>query len=271
MTEGMINMKTYDLILFAGQSNMAGRGISTEKWNEPAPLLLDGAGMEYRAVSDQEHIHKIEEPFGVNENNPNGIYEPGMKTGSMVTAFVNAYYKETKVPVLAVSASKGGSAICEWQGNEDYLSDAIERLEKAVLYAKKNQIEIRHKYVAWCQGETDGDRGTLADDYKKKFKNMLERLRKAGIEKCFLVTIGEYNGKDGYEEAYRKIRHTQLELAEKVEDIILICDEFHTMKARELMKDSYHYFQTAYNEVGKVAGENAGRISTQDSRFFKQK
>lgn len=31
------------------------------------------------------------------------------------------------------------------------------------------------------------------------------------------------------------------------------------MKARELMKDSYHYFQTAYNEVGKVAGENAGR------------
>lgn len=26
-----------------------------------------------------------------------------MKTGSMVTAFVNAYYKETKVPVLAVS------------------------------------------------------------------------------------------------------------------------------------------------------------------------
>lgn len=100
---------------------------------------------------------------------------------------------------------------------------------------------------------------------------MLERLRKAGIEKCFLVTIGEYNGKDGYEEAYRKIRHTQLELAEKVEDIILVCDEFHTMKARELMKDSYHYFQTAYNEVGKVAGENAGRISTQDSRFFKQK
>lgn len=259
MTEGMINMKTYDLILFAGQSNMAGRGISTEKWNEPAPLLLDGAGMEYRAVSDPEHIHKIEEPFGVNENNPNGIYEPGMKTGSMVTAFVNAYYKETKVPVLAVSASKGGSAICEWQGNEDYLSDAIERLEKAVLYAKKNQIEIRHKYVAWCQGETDGDRGTLADDYKKKFKNMLERLRKAGIEKCFLVTIGEYNGKDGFEEAYKKIRHTQLELAEKVEDIILVCDEFHTMKARELMKDSYHYFQTAYNEVGKVAGENAGR------------
>ena len=55
----MINMKTYDLILFAGQSNMAGRGISTEKWNEPAPLLLDGAGMEYRAVSDPEHRHKI--------------------------------------------------------------------------------------------------------------------------------------------------------------------------------------------------------------------
>lgn len=265
------NMKTYDLILFAGQSNMAGRGIITEKWNEPAPSILEGAGMECRAVSDPEHLHKIEEPFGVNENNPNGIYEPEKKTGSMVTAFVNAYYKETKVPVLAVSASKGGSAICEWQGSEDYLSDAIERLEKAVLYARKSQIEIRHKYVVWCQGETDGDRSTSADDYKKKFKNMLERLKKVGIEKCFLVTIGEYNGKNGYEEAYGKIRHTQLEMAEEAEDIVLVCNEFHTMKARGLMKDSYHYFQKAYNEVGKIAGENAGRISTQDSRFFKQK
>lgn len=52
------------------------------------------------------------EPFGVNENNPDGIYEPGMKTGSMVTAFMNAYYTRANTSIIGVSASKGGS-VCK--------------------------------------------------------------------------------------------------------------------------------------------------------------
>lgn len=37
-------MEIYDLILFAGQSNMAGRGIVTDKWPQKAPVLVKGAG-----------------------------------------------------------------------------------------------------------------------------------------------------------------------------------------------------------------------------------
>lgn len=251
-------METYDLILFAGQSNMAGRGIITDKWNEPAPSIKDGAGLEYRAVSDPEHLHKIKEPFGVNENDPEGINEPGMKTGSMVTAFVNAYYEKTKTPVLAISASKGGSAIGEWQGKEDYLSDAIKRVEKAISYAEKNQIQIRHKYVLWCQGETDGDLATPLTVYEDRFEQMFSRLKKIGIEKLFLITIGEYNGDKGWENAYKEIRKLQLKTAENKKDVILVNDAFHTMKERGLMKDDFHYFQKAYNEVGQAAGQAAG-------------
>ena len=36
-------MEIYDLILFAGQSNMAGRGIVTDKWPQKAPVLVKGA------------------------------------------------------------------------------------------------------------------------------------------------------------------------------------------------------------------------------------
>lgn len=251
-------MEAYDLIIFAGQSNMAGRGITTEKWRETSPEIKAGAGMEYRAVSDPKHLHKIEEPFGVNENNPEGIYEPGMKTGSMVTAFVNAYYEKTKTPVLAVSASKGGSSISEWQGEKDYLSDALTRFGKAVSYAEKHGMFIRHKYVLWCQGETDGDRGTSLYLYESMFHHMLSMFREAGAEKLFLITIGEYNGGNGWEKAYKSIRKLQLKLAEKTEDVILVSDDFHTMKIRGLMKDDFHYFQKAYNEVGQKAGMAAG-------------
>ena len=44
--------KGYDLFLFAGQSNMAGRGITSERFPGKAPAVLKGAGVEFRAVSD---------------------------------------------------------------------------------------------------------------------------------------------------------------------------------------------------------------------------
>ena len=59
-------MKKVDLVLFIGQSNMAGRGESTTK-------LSPEVGLEYRAISSPNALYPMEEPFGVNENNPDGI------------------------------------------------------------------------------------------------------------------------------------------------------------------------------------------------------
>lgn len=253
--------REYDLFLFAGQSNMAGRGITSQQWRETAPEGIPGAGYEYRAVSDPERLSVVKEPFGVNENDPKGIYEPGMKTGSMVTAFINAYYLKTGMPVLAVSASKGGSSIEQWQGTEDYLTDAIRRFRKAEGYVEEKQLLIRHRYVAWCQGETDGDLGTDPAIYKERFENMFDQLKKEGIETCFLIAIGEYNGDKGFD--YSKIRQAQIELAKEIPEIELVCDDFHTMRARGLMKDDFHYYQKAYNEAGRTAGNKAGAFVNQ--------
>ncbi len=40
-------MTTYDLFLFAGQSNMAGRGIACTQFPEGAPDLISGAGADF--------------------------------------------------------------------------------------------------------------------------------------------------------------------------------------------------------------------------------
>lgn len=119
---------TVDLILFAGQSNMAGRGVTCDRWPAPSPAVMEGAGWEFRAVSDPSRLHPLSDPFGVEENRPDGINdrwgEVRAKTGSMVPAFVNAYYAGCGVPVVGVSASKGGSVIAQWQPGCALLDDA---------------------------------------------------------------------------------------------------------------------------------------------------
>lgn len=45
-----------DLVIFMGQSNMAGRGASAE-----APLVPKGYGYEFRAVSDPSKLYDINE------------------------------------------------------------------------------------------------------------------------------------------------------------------------------------------------------------------
>lgn len=260
-------MPQYDLFLFMGQSNMAGRGIVSARWPQQAPALLPGAGWEFRAISDPTALYPIREPFGVNENNPKGIYEPGMKTGSMVTSFVNSYYARTNIPVLGISASKGGSVISQWQGNDDYLTDSLERLKRAEAFCQRNEITLRRRFVLWCQGESDGDRHTACSEYKAHFSRMLSLLLSWGIQHLFLITIGQYNGSAPVD--YREIIRAQHELACELPQVTLVCDAFERMKERGMMKDEFHYFQAAYNEAGALAGAAAAEFSIQETDTFK--
>ena len=248
------NAKTVDLFMFMGQSNMAGRGITTSAHTETAPTLIENAGYEYRAVSSPDTLHILSEPFGRNENRQGGIDDGEMKTGSMVTAFVNAYYRNTGVPIVGVSASKGGSRISQWQTNGAYLNDAVRRLKAAVSYLKTNGYDIRHKYMLWCQGESDGDIAKSKTEYRADFENMLTEMLKNGIEKCFMIRIGNYNGNEDHD--YSEIISTQDEIAKTNKNVIMVSTAFAKMKERGLMKDAFHYFQQAYNEVGTEAGTN---------------
>lgn len=248
----MMKSKVIDLFMFMGQSNMAGRGIVNEEHPVPAPKLLKGAGYEYRAVSAADKLVEIEEPFGRYEDRVNGIDDGMRKTGSMVTAFANAYYENTGVPIVGVSASKGGSKIEEWQPESVYLKDAITRLHAAVSYLEQSGYEIRHKYMLWCQGESDGDIGKSGEAYREDFERMLNKMLQNGIEKCFMVRIGNYNG-TGMQD-YHEIMQAQKEIAKTNEHVIMVSTAFVEMKKRGLMKDDFHYYQEAYNEVGTEAG-----------------
>lgn len=241
---------TFDVIMFMGQSNMAGRGEYAD-----APALIPGAGYEYRAISAPNQLSPMQEPFGATEANPSGIDEGSAKTGSMVVAFTNAYYLHNgKVPVVGISASKGGTPISDWQPGGAYLTDAISRLSSCVSYLTGAGYTIRYKYILWCQGETDGDDGTTAQDYKTLFDTMLSAMKAQGIEKLFMVRIGNYNS--GSSTKYETIMDCQTEIAQTEADVVMASTDFAGMRARGLMKDAWHYYQAAYNEVGEYSGIN---------------
>ncbi len=248
-------MQTVDLFLFAGQSNMAGRGIPCERFPETAPALIPGAGWEYRAVSAPGRLFPLEEPFGRDENRIGGISEH-LRTGSMVSAFVNAYYSETHVPVVGVSASKGGSVMAEWQPGTPYLNDALNRLAAAKDWLNHHDYKIRHIFVLWCQGESDGDAGTEKEAYLQGFDRMLTAMLCAGVERLFLVRIGHCN-LEGSFFRYVPMMEWQEEIARMNRPVTMVSRKFSSMRERGLMKDAFHYYQAAYNEAGREAGENA--------------
>lgn len=242
-------MKTVDLLFFMGQSNMAGRGDAAL-----APAVTPGMGFEYRAVTAPAQLHPLAEPFGVNENDPAGVNEPGMKTGSMVSSFVNACTAQTGVPVVGVSCAKGGSAIAKWLPGTPYYQDAVRRARKARKFLAENGYTIRHSAMVWCQGCTDGDLHTPKDVYKADTERVLHSfMQDAGAQTCFLIQIGNQRDEP---ELYLPIQQAQEELTAACDDIIMVSRRFKTFAAKGLMKDRFHYLQPAYNEVGEEAGRS---------------
>lgn len=241
--------KNIDLMLFMGQSNMAGRGTASE-----APSVDVSKGMEFRAISDPTKLNPIVEPFGVNENSTGGISEPGMKTGSLVSSFVNSYHSVTGRKIIAVSASKGGSTISQWQPGTAFLNDVIYRLETAKNYLTTNGYTIDNIYMIWCQGESDGDSQTSAESYKSQLSNMITEMENNGVNHTFIIRIGNYRD----DNRYQYLINAQNEYAKITDRVTMVATKFDTYASKGLMKDQFHYKQQAYNEVGEQAGLNAG-------------
>ncbi len=251
-----------DLAVFAGQSNMSGRGSAAD-----AVVCDINAGFEYKAISDPATLVRIEEPFGLGEDKEGSIADfnsDGMsrRTGSMVSAVVDEYYRQTGRQLVAVSASIGGSSTAEWLDN--YIYDAVGRLDAAKRFLTRNGIEIGRTFVVWCQGESDGDQKMTAEDYTANTKDIFDFFKQHGAEKCFMVQTGHYNyidypgitkGHTGeeWDESYGVIRGAQTAMCCADEDFVL-AGSFEPYI--EDMKDRYHYYQSAYNAVGQTVGQN---------------
>lgn len=246
-------LKEADLILFMGQSNMSGAGGDALQ----APDLIKGAGYEYKAITRPDELCVLQEPFGEKEHKEGYLDDQELleRGGSLVTSFVNAYYKETKERVVAVSASRGSAQISSF--NRYLVEDVIERLENAKKVMTEQKVNIRHIYMVWFQGETDAYLATTSDQYIGGMQNLLHTLQPYGVERCFLIQIGNVvMAGETIDTSY--IQAVQENLCAGDENFILVSTLPKEISEPPFMEDGIHFTQTGLNLIGEEAGKNAG-------------
>ena len=238
-----------DLIMFMGQSNMSGTGGNVKY----APKVEEGAGYEFRAISDPTRLYPIEEPFGLYENREGAIEDmPIAKNGSLVSAFVNRYYELTKVPVVAVSASSGGRDTNFWM-SKSVVDDFSDRQKKAQIWLESNNYCIRKQYVLWLQGESDAEDGLTTEQYNQNMDNIIRPLFIGGVQKVFIITPGRTITAKYY---YDSIVYAQINMCKRSGYYALATTVLNSVST-EYMMDEFHYNQTVLNVVGKEAAESA--------------
>ena len=248
-----------DLVLFIGQSNMAGRGDSKK-----ATVVKKGHAYEFRAISDPTKLYPLTEPFGVAENNSESGVTENKKTGSMVSAFCESYYEATGTPIVAVSCSKGGEKISFFDTATKVYADAVSRVNAAKEFLQseydsgKKEFRVKHVYVVWLQGESDGDAGTSASVYKRSLQRIVQGFKKdIGCDQTFIIPIGTYNGNnDSLKAKYKVIRDAQIEFCAERNDTAMICSQLVDLHDNGFMKDQFHFTQEGYEIIGKDAGAN---------------
>lgn len=242
-----------DLILFMGQSNMAGAGGNAAY----APKVPYDEGYEFRAISDPTRLYQITEPFGINENNLNAIMDlPGAKKGSLVSAFANTYFEETGVPVVAVSASAGATDTAFWM-SAPVAADYTERLKRAIVWLENDKYAIRHKYVVWLQGESDAVDALSSDQYVQNMDNIIRPLFINGVEKVFFITPGRTITRKDY---FEDIISAQIKMS-KESGYYALGTTILSGVSTEYMVDEWHYNQTVLNLVGQECARSVAYYS----------
>ncbi len=245
--------KQADIILFMGQSNMSGAGGNAKE----APQVPEGAGYEYKAVTAPEALVYLREPLGEMEHREGLLDDRDLlkRHGTMASAFVNAYYAETGVPVVAVAASRGSSSMDSWL--ERLAGDAIDRLTQCRKHLETHQVSVRHCYMVWMQGEADANKETPKEEYIAGMQMLADQMEAAGVEACFLIQIGNHTRQPGH---HAEIQQAQLELCQ-LDDRIFLASVLPAQLDNELDEGGVHFSQKALNLIGEDAGRMAGSVA----------
>lgn len=236
-----------DFIIFMGQSNMSGAGGDASM----APFVPEGQGFEFRAVSDPTTLYPITEPFGLNESFVGAICDfPGAKNGSLVSSFIKTYYKETGIPVVAVSASEGATTTEQWL-SDYYQADLINRYTKAISWLDANGYTIRKRYAIWLQGESDALNNVSGKEYGDNMADIMRNLFLGGLNKVFVITPGRTLTISSF---FDKIINSQIEVCKESDYFALATTVLSGVKTSHMI-DEWHYDQPVLNLVGEEAAK----------------
>ena len=240
-------VKTVDIVIFAGQSNMSGCGGNAAL----SPAVPNDVGYEFRPLTDPSGLHPIVEPFGrgdcgyLSDNN-------AVRNGSLVSSFVNAYYGATGVPVVAVSASRGATDSAYW-ASSSARSELLTRYTLTKSFLQSNHMTVRRSFVVFLQGESDAVEGVKPAQYQANINAAFNPLFIAGLERVYVITPGHPRGNAGI---YDPIIQAQIDLCNRDSRFTLASTTLRNLPDASL-SDDVHYGQPALNSVGAEAAHVA--------------
>lgn len=245
------------VILLAGQSNATGQG---DKMVSNS-LFKTEKGFEYDVLTDS--IKLLQDPAGQRWND----LEPA-NSGSILPAFVYALNQKTNIPVVVISAARGGSS-CHQKaelsnyGTWDITGKLFHQTHEKVLAALKI-TKSKLSAIIWMQGERDANAindGILSDkEYKQSLISLIGRFRKVFGKHVpfYIVQTGDQSGRPILGNS--QVRKMQQEVASELKYVFIGYDKTPTFMNRNLMKDHVHYNQDGLNEIGIEVGNMASKI-----------
>ena len=237
-----------DVVFFMGESNMSGFGGEASL----APKVSENAGVEFRAISDPTKLYPISEPFGKDENEPDGLNDyPGAKKGSLVSSFVKEYNDLTGRRIVAVSASMGSADMDKWT-SDGVMKDVKNRFNTTLAFLEDNDYKAAHIYAVWLQGESDGLKGSAESTYKDALDKFMKPLFKSGLEKVFIIVPGRTID---YTDIYQNVINAQIDMCTN-DDHYALATTVLTKVNTEFMTDQYQYNQHVLNYVGAEAAKS---------------
>ncbi len=218
----------YHVYLLMGQSNMAGRGTLTERYQEISHervLMLDKENKWVRA----------RHPLHFDKPQTAGV-GPGLSFGLLMA---KAYPRDT---IGLVPCAVGGTTISKWEpGAYDEKTktfpydDALKRMKEA----KKHGVI---KGVIWLQGEGDSH-PARAEQYLERIALLVERLRKETGEPRLPFVAGELGR---YRNRYLLLNEKLALLPQEVPFTITV-----SSKGLTDMGDTTHFDSPSASEYGE--------------------
>lgn len=236
---------TMDIIVFSGQSNMTNVGRASS-----APDVREGTA--YEAIPKKNKISHLTEPFGVGQ--PKTTAKKSEQGATLVSAFVNAYYKKTKTPVLAMNTAIGGTSIGEWSGS--YYQSVVNDVKAMEKLLKKKNLKKGHVYMVFYQGENDAMNSVVTTVYRKHMEMFFQKIQnRCDISCCFIIRISnDLNNMESYD----KIAAIQTRLCMEDPHFVMVATIGSSFDGNYYQRDGVHLTQAALNKVGTQAGKMAG-------------
>ncbi|MGB5419444.1 sialate O-acetylesterase [Algibacter sp.] len=257
------------VVLLAGQSNMAGAGNYDELSDEIKKRIEKVA---HRVLLSQSNVSQ--KPLSYYINKPSEKYNFTKRFGPELLLGLTLAEKYPNKEFLLIKHAKGGTALYgAW--NPEWTIEKAKEIEKGEKKQNwnlpeihidliKSNLEILKKKsksyqiigMAWMQGENDAGLDVAANSYAKNLKKLIEKYRTEFNETNMPFVFGQINSRYGIEGGAEIVRNQMEKVPQMLKQVSLIKT---TTKENWLdfpkHSDNVHYNTEGQKRLGITLGK----------------